>query len=580
VERRLAAILVADVVGFSRLLAADEAGTIAALRQRRAEVLEPVLKEHRGRIVKLMGDGVLVEFASAVNAVAAAIELQKRMAAANEGVPEDRHVVLRVGINLGDVVGAGSDIYGDGVNVAARLEPLAEPGGICVSGKIHQEVLGKTTALFEDMGEQSLKNIAVPVRVYRLRHGVRPSTSPASSSPGLATPVKRDTSKPSIAVLPFDNMSGDPDQEYFSDGITEDIITAISRFRALFVIARNSSFAFRGQHLTIPEIAKRLGVDYVLEGSVRRAGNRVRITAQLIEAASGNHVWSERYDRSLEDIFAVQEEVATVIASTLSGQVRTDIANRATRKHPDSFLVYDYALRGIQLQQKSTRHDADAGRVLLEKAIELDPSYAEAYPWLALCHLAFWGYDLNKAALTTATAIARRGVALDDSSAICHIIVAYCGLYNREFQLSQFHHERACALNPNDAYVATHMGLFLAYTGRAAESSIWFEKGLRLNPFPPTWYAVFAGRAAYLDRRYADAARSFDAPTESVKSLMYLAAALGQLGRIVEARAILDQCARLKPDIPIIKFAEAEPYQNPADTVHLIDGLRKAGLDV
>ncbi len=570
-ERRLAAILVADVVGFSRLMEADEAGTLAALRERRTMILEPVVKEHRGRIVKLMGDGALIEHASAVNAVAAAIELQKRMAAANEGVAEERRIVLRIGINLGDVIGEGSDIYGEGVNVAARLETLAEPGGICVSGKVYQEVSGKTSALFEDMGEQSLKNISAPVRAYRLRQGMRPAA---------AAPIRKESTKPAVAVLPFDNMSGDPDQEYFSDGITEDIITAISRFRSLFVIARNSSFAFRGQQLTVPEIAKRLGVDYVLEGSVRRAGNRVRISAQLIEAASGNHVWSERYDRSLEDIFAVQEEVATVIASTLSGQVRADIANRATRKHPDSFLVYDYALRGIQLQQKSTRYDADAGRVLLEKAIELDPGYAEAYPWLALCHLALWGYDLDKAALATATAIALRGVALDDNSAICHIIVAYCGLYNREFQLSRFHHERACALNPNDAYVATHMGLFLAYTGRAAESSIWFENGLRLNPFPPTWYVAFAGRAAYVDRRYADAAKSLDAPTESVKSLMYLAAALGQLGRIAEARTILDACARLKPAIPIIKFAEAEPFQNPADNGHLIDGLRKAGLEV
>ena len=583
-DRRLAAILVADVVAFSRLMAADEAGTIAALWQRRAEVLEPVLKEHRGRIVKLMGDGVLVEFASAVNAVAAAIELQKRMTAANAGLAEDRHVVLRVGINLGEVVGTGSDVYGDGVNIAARLEAIAEPGGICVSGKVRDEVVGKTMALFEDMGEQSLKNIAAPVRAYRLRAGERPSSSAATASapPSMPAPPKRDTSKPSVAVLPFDNMSGDKDQEYFSDGITEDIITALSRFRSLFVIARNSSFAFRGQGLTIPEIAKRLGVEYVVEGSVRRAGNRVRITAQLIEAASGSHVWSERYDRELEDIFAVQEEVASVVASTLLGQVQTDVANRAAKPRTSIPLAYEYLLRGFQAHQRLGESDIPVAQSLLEKAIELDSGLAEAYGMLALCHAAYWLLNLDREALNLSHDLALRSVKLEDSNARCHAVAGWVSLLRKKFDEAQAYHERALALNPNDANVLVHMGTFLGYAGKPREAHLFFNRAMKLNPFPPVWYPLHIAVVDYIDRRYEAAATVLGAAAESTWTWerLYLAASLGKLGRVAEARLALAHCARFKPHIPVIEFAKAEPYKNPADTEHLIDGLRKAGLEV
>ncbi|MCI0431007.1 MAG: hypothetical protein L0210_10750, partial [Rhodospirillales bacterium] len=325
VQRRLAAILAADVVGYSRLMEADEAGTLIALKTWRKEVLEPLVARHQGRVFKVIGDGVLVEFGSAVNAVQCAVELQQDMAAANVDVPENRRIVLRIGVNLGDVMVEGSDLYGDGVNIAARLESIAKPSGVLVSGTAFDYVRNKVNAGFEALGPQSLKNIAEPVRAYRV-----------TGTPRVITTPKVPTDKPSIAVLPFTNMSGDPNQQYFGDGVVEDIITELSRFRSLFVIARNSSFAFRGEGIDIAEIARRLGVQYVVEGSIRRAGNRVRITAQLIDARNGAHLWAERYDRELEDIFAVQDEVVRTVVATVAGRVEAAGAELAKRKPPES----------------------------------------------------------------------------------------------------------------------------------------------------------------------------------------------------------------------------------------------------
>ena len=568
VHRRLAAILVADVVGFSRLMEADEAGTFAALKERRKAIVEPLVKVHSGRIVKVMGDGVLIEFASAVNAVKAAVELQVKFAEANEALPESHRIVLRIGINLGDVIGEGADIYGEGVNVAARLEALAQPGGVCLSAKVYEEVRGKVTVAFEDLGNQSLKNIGAPIRVFRI-----PRSTPAAAKAPTSVPAK-----PSIAVLPFTNMSGDPEQQYFSDGITEDIITAISRFRSLFVIARNSSFAFREKAMTVAEIAERLGVRYVLEGSVRKTGNRVRITAQLIEAGSDNHVWSERYDRELEDIFAVQEEVATIIASTLSGQVETDVANRATRNSPDTFAAYDFALRGVQYHQRSTREDVARAAELFGKALELDPNYAEAHAWLSLCHTAKWFYDLDRRALETAIGLASRAVELDAQNARCHVILGYALLYARNFDSAEFHHFRAITLNPNDTHILTHLGLFLAYAGRPSESAEWFAKGLQLNPLPPSWYAEYRGIVAYVEGRYDEAVKALVGHTDLVSDLMYIVAALGQLDRRQEALRYIEMARTLKPDKSLFDYANAEPFKMPEAVEHLREGLRKAGL--
>jgi adenylate cyclase len=335
-QRRLAAILAADVVGYSRLMQIDEAGTLAALKARRTGVLKPVVSKHRGRIVKLMGDGVLIEFASAVDAVECAVQLQNAMTAANADTSADRHIVLRVGVNLGDVMVEGGDLYGDGINVAARLEGVAEPGGVLVSKSVHDQVRGKVSLAFDDLGEQKLKNMDEPVRVYRAR-----SVGEAITT---ARPASVPSDKPSIVVLPFTNLSGDPEQQYFSDGITEDIITELSRYRSLQVIARHSSFAFRGPSIDIQEVRRRLGARYVVEGSVRRVGSQLRITAQLIDAASESHLWAERYDRDMRDVFAIQDEVTRTIAVTLEGRVNASGVEQAKRKPTTDWRAYDYIL--------------------------------------------------------------------------------------------------------------------------------------------------------------------------------------------------------------------------------------------
>jgi adenylate cyclase len=374
VERKLAAILAADVAGYSRLMGADEEGTLRTLKRHRAELIDPKITEHHGRIVKTTGDGLLVEFPSVVDAVRCGAEMQLAMAARNRETPEERRIEFRLGVNLGDVIVDGGDIYGDGVNVAARLEGLAEPGGICISRAARDQVRDRLDLELEDLGEQNVKNIARPVRVFRvvLESGGGP---PASA---LELP-----DKPSIAVLPFANMSGDAEQEYFAEGISEDIITELSRFNSVFVIARNSSFTYKGRDVKVQEVARDLGVEYVVEGSVRKAGNRVRVTAQLIEAASGNHLWAERYDRDLEDIFAVQDEVTQTVVATVAGRLEAAEMERTKRKPTERLAAYDYLLQGKDLHHRVTKEANAEGLEMLEKAIELDPDFAEAHAWLA-----------------------------------------------------------------------------------------------------------------------------------------------------------------------------------------------------
>ncbi len=381
-ERRLAAILAADVVGYTRLMGADEAGTLRHLTELRQQVLEPLIAEHRGRVVKLMGDGLLVEFASVVDAIACAVAWQERVAEHEAKGDEDKRFKFRIGINLGDVIVEGDDIHGDGVNIAARLEGQAEAGGICLSGDAYRQAKGKVEVGFEDLGEQVLKNVAEPVRVYRIA-GDRSSTGAVSPArEPLALP-----DKPSIAVLPFINMSGDPEQEYFSDGITEDIITELSRFRALFVIARNSSFHYKGTSPKVQDVGRELGVAYVVEGSVRKAGNRVRVTAQLVESESGNHVWAERYDRDLEDIFAVQDDLTRTVVSTIAGRIEAVGHRRASRMSADSLQAHDLVLRARRHTYAFTRPDNAEAQKLLARAIALDPSNARAHAALSMSHM-------------------------------------------------------------------------------------------------------------------------------------------------------------------------------------------------
>jgi len=373
-QRRLAAILAADVVGYSRLMQLDEAGTLAALKTRRREVLQPAVARHRGRIVKVMGDGVLIEFASAVDAVECAVVLQEAMEAANADLPEDRWIVLRVGINLGDVMVDGSDLYGDGVNIAARIEALAEPGSIFVSGKVRQEVGSKLELSFEDLGERSLKNITGSVQVHRVSKSA-PAVLAAAPSNAAGS------SKPSIAVLPFSNMSGDPDQQYFSDGITEDIITELARDHSLLVIARNASFNFRGPAADIAVVRRALGVHYIVEGSVRKAGGRLRVTVQLIDALTQSHLWAERYDRDIQDVFAVQDEVTHAIVATLGGRIVASGAEQARGKPTAHWVAYDYFLQGRHFDY---RYDLEQSITLFARAAELDPDYVDAHAWLGM----------------------------------------------------------------------------------------------------------------------------------------------------------------------------------------------------
>jgi adenylate cyclase len=417
-ERRLAAILAADVVGYSRLIRADEEGAIAALKALRANLIDPLISKNNGRIVKLMGDGMLLlmgdgmllEFASVVDAVRTAVETQAAVAEYNAGLPEDQRIEFRIGVNLGDVVIDGDDIHGDGVNIAARLESLGEPGGICVSDKVYEEVRDRTGFTFEDMGEQEVKNINRPVRVWRWVAGATPKADGSATKEGtLPLP-----NKPSIAVLPFDNMSGDPDQDYFADGISEDIITELSRFRSLFVIARNSSFSYKGKSVKVQEVGADLGVQYLVEGSVRKSGERVRITVQLVEAATGNHIWAHRYDQNLEEIFAVQDEVTQSIVATLPGLLEQADARRAERKHTENMTAYDHVMRGNQYLNRLTPEDNVNAQRMYEKAISLDPQYAHAHARLSIAYFySVYIWSMNGAAKVKSLELARKAHALD-----------------------------------------------------------------------------------------------------------------------------------------------------------------------
>ncbi|HJO68250.1 MAG TPA: adenylate/guanylate cyclase domain-containing protein, partial [Rhodospirillales bacterium] len=446
--RKLAAILAADVVGYSRLMGLDESGTLGALKAHLGEVMEPVIAAHHGRIVKTTGDGVLAEFASVVDAVQCSIEVQSAMPGRNADIAEEQRVEFRIGINLGDVIVEGEDIYGDGVNVAARLEGLAEPGGICISRAARDQVRDKLTLDLEDLGEQTVKNIARPVRAFNVRLEAPPS-NPATDAEAPALP-----DRPSIAVLPFDNMSGDPEQEYFSDGIAEDIITDLSKVSGLFVIARNSSFAYKGKSPNVQEVCQDLGVRTVLEGSVRKAGNRVRVTAQLIDGESGGHLWAERFDRDLEDIFAVQDEVTQEIVSALRVQLSADEKARLGRGGTDNLEAHDLCLKARERAQRFTAGSNDEARKMLERAVELDPDFATAHAELALvnarAYVNQWATASGQA-LKDCAACAERAVACDDLDPRAHFAAGMGHMWAREHELAKAEAERAIELDPNSA---------------------------------------------------------------------------------------------------------------------------------
>lgn len=566
VQRRLAAILAADVVGYGRLIEQDEAGTIAALKAWRETSLEPLLAKHEGRIVKTMGDGVLVAFASAVNAVACALALQQELAAAGQDMPEDRRLVLRIGVSLGDLVIEGDDLFGDGVIIATRLESLAEPGGILISGSVHEQVQNKLQIGLEDLGPRDLKNMSKPIRVLRV-------TAPLPARPA-ARPAPR--SKPSIAVLPFTNLGGDLEQQYFSDGVTEDIITELSRYRSLLVIARNSSFQFRGPTVDLGAVRQRLGVNYIVEGSVRRSADRLRVTAQLIDAAAENHIWAERYDRSMHDVFAIQDEIARTIATTLEGRVAASGAVHIKRKQTEDLMAYDYFLKA---RECDANYDFPATGNFYARAVELDPDYAQAHAGLAIALAVEYWLEQKPELLIRAEQAARRAVALDDHDSWSHDALGYVYLHQRRFDVAGIHLERSIALNPNDVQAAGDHANWLTRTGRPAEALERLDAIDRRDPFRVSWIWDIRHTALFQLKRYDEAIAALQSmPRLTHWHHAFLAATFAHLGRQAEAREALAVFMAARPECSIAAVAAAEPYAVPALLEHLVDGLRKAGL--
>jgi adenylate cyclase len=557
----------------------DEDGTHARLKAHRSLLIDPSIQAHRGRIVKTTGDGLLVEFASVVDAVACAVDIQRGMAARNADDPADRRIDLRVGINLGDIIADEGDIYGDGVNVAARLEALAEPGGICLSGTVLEHVGDKLPFQFVDRGEQAMKNIARPVRVFAMSAAAvaalpAPSSPTAGAGPALALPER-----PSIAVLPLVNLSGDAEQSYFADGITEDIITELSRFRSLFVIARNSSFAYRGASTDVRRVGSELGVRFVVEGSVRKSGNRVRLTAQLIEAATGSHLWAERYDRDIGDLFDVQDELVRTIVATVAGRLQDADVRGAARKPTGSLPAYDCLLRGIGHLRGYAADDNRLAREWFERAIALDPQFAVAHAYLCVALLVEHDYDdAPEPIKDRAVEIGLTAIRLDPGDARCHDFLALAYLLRGDFDDALAHYERSVALNPNDANGLASMGHALAVVGRAEEGIAMIRQAMRLNPHHPEWYWAMLAIAFYAARRYEEALDAYRriAVWKKPWHLARLAACHAQLGRLDEARALVAEVLRLQPDFRISTLKLL--YRNAADTEDTLAGLRKAGL--
>jgi adenylate cyclase len=582
VERRLAAILAADMVGYSRLMEADEVGTLARLKTHRLELIDPAIAKSRGRIIKTTGDGMLLEFQSVADAVQCAIEIQRRMVRRNADVPAARWIQFRIGINLGDVIVEDGDLFGDGVNVAARLQELAEPGGICVSRAVRDQVqVGDRFEVgFQDLGEQTVKNIVRPIPVFRVE--LERADPAAAVDAKLPAGVASASDRPSIAVLPFANMSGDPEQEFFADGLTEDIITALSRFRELFVISRNSAFVYKGKAVRIQDFAKQVGVQYAVEGSVRKAGNRVRVTVQLIDALSDRHIWAERYDRELEDIFAIQDEVTSAIVAILPGRIEAARYDRAERKPPANMAAYEYVLTGKVLHHRSTREDNVEAQRMLDRAIALDPKYAHAHAWKACVLGQAWVYGWCESAEVALVEVGEElqiALGLDDNDSDVHRILAAWNLVQRQHEKAMYHQERALGLNPNNDLIVVQQGELLTWLGRPEEGIDWIKRAMQLNPYHPERYWNHLGRAYYMARRYPEAAQAFariSAPDHAHHAFM--AAAFAQMGDAVAAAAHAEQVERRAPGFSVQGYLETLHYKRTADREHHRDGLLKAGL--
>jgi len=583
-KRKLTAILSADVKGYSRLMGADEEATVRTL-QAYKEVMANSIQHHRGRVVGTAGDSVLAEFASVVDAVQCGVEIQQVLRAKNALLPETRRMEFRIGINLGDVIEEGDTIYGDGVNIAARVESLAQAGGICISGSAYEQIENKLPLRYEYLGEHEVKNISKPVRVYKAQ--IEPEAAPSrppievASREKMAFPLP---DKPSIAVLPFVNMSGDSEQEYFSDGITEEIITALSKVPNLFVISRNSTFTYKGKPVKVKQVSEELGVRYVVEGSVRRTGDRVRITAQLIDALSGHHLWAERYDRDIRDIFALQDEITMKVITALqveltAGEMAGMIAKGT--KNIDAFIKY---MRAFELFNRLTKEGNAQAKRLLEEAIGLDPEYSRLYMGLALAHF----YDVwlgttesPDQSLARAFELAQKAISLDDSNAAAYGTLGLIHMMKKQYDKAIAECERAVSLDPNSAENFMRLGTVLNYAARAEEAIPYIQNAIRLNPLPPALYFV------QLAVSYRDSGQYEKAIEASKKALqrepnteypyIHMAISYIRLGREEEARAAAAEVLRINPKFSLERYAKILPFIQPiADRV--VEDLRKAGL--
>jgi adenylate cyclase len=586
VERRLAAIFAGDVAGYSRLMGIDEEGTLAALKRHRRELVDPKIREHRGRIVKLTGGGILVEFASVVDAVRCAVEIQRGMAERNVEVPAERRIEFRIGLNLGDIIIDDNDIYGDGVNIAARLEALAEPGGICVSRIVRDQVRDKLDFSFADMGDQQVKNITRPVRTHRILLGAE-AIEPIGALEAIASPARSVAQKPSIAVLPFANMSGDPEQEYFSDGITEDIITNLSRNRAFFVISRSTSFTYKGPAVDVGKVARELGVRYVLEGSVRRAGNRVRITAQLIDGDTGHHLWADRYDRELADVFAVQDEIAQSIAGAIAPGIISAEVQHAQRKDRGQLDAWDRTMRAHWHIRRFTREDMAEALRLLEEVIALDPTNSMTLSDLSFAYhfnaVFGWSEDLARS-FGLSGEMARRAVAADDGDAYAHTALAIFDCFSGRHQEGRRRLRRALELDPNSVFARGYLGVSYAFAGDYDIALPHINEAIRLSPRDPLliiWH-LCKGWAALLAERDEEAVeyvtQAAEANPEFPDIYAVLASANGHLERVGPARAALNQLSRRMPLLTVGDERLSRPFVRASDRERFLAGLRKAGM--
>ena len=581
VERKLSAILAADVAGYSRLMGADEEGTLDRLNCHRREHLDPCIARHRGRIVKTTGDGLLAEFASVVDAVRCAVEVQAGMAERNAAVGNDERLEFRIGINVGDIIEQDGDVFGEGVNIAARLERIAEPGGICVSARVQEDAAGKIGLRFEDIGEQALKNIARPIRAYRLHPDGAKQLSP--SRPTLRLP-----DRPALAVLPFHNMSADPEQDYFADGIVEDIITALSRFKSFAVIARNSSFVYKGKAIDVREVARELGVRYVLEGSVRRSGERLRITAQLIETIAGAHLWADRFDGAVADIFDAQDRIADSVIGVIEPQIRQAEIERSRRKRPESLDAYDLYLRALSKAYSARPEDNAEAFAQFMQAVALEPNYA---PFLTgACFALEFRVALGWPALTgddraACLDLVRRALADPQGDAT---VLAQCGLtlvtmreYDRGMQIVA----NAVEANPNSHFVLMIAGIAELQCGKLEDALTHSRRAILMSPGDPTapWPMTTIAHAHMALGNYVEALKaaelSIAVNAGFDPTYWMLIAANAQLGRMDEARRYLAKFRTLAPDVSIASIRAGQPEYDPSRMAAILEGLRIAGLE-